>query len=329
LFFEIFFNVSEISLPSIVVLDSKLGRDFKPDSKVFLLNEGLFLGEINKGGYIGNYYPKSKPKNTLRIALCGDSYVEGFQISTQYHFGTILKNQLQNLSDRQIEVLNFGRSGQDLRTMFIYFKEKVEKYNPDIILFFLHQSDLISEDPNLGPTLSFNKDSLMVDYSFNKSEEFLFKKKYHLLRYLATYSLLQNAFALYKSGQTSHILLDKLSPSNLFKQNKINLASITNKDVDPYYRINTAVIKELSKIDHFKNKKVIIVEIDNLTDNYKKLIIKNNISLISLDLPYNKLKKNGINPNYWIATKKYGHWNPAAHNLIGEYLSSVVKDYLN
>ena len=37
-----------------------------------------------------------------------------------------------------------------------------------------------------------------------------------------------------------------------------------------------------------------------------------------------KLEQNGINPHYWKATNKIGHWNHPANKEVGEYLANEL-----
>ena len=106
------------------------------------------MGRINKYGYTGIAYPPERKKNTLRIALVGDSYVQGHYMSDKYYFGNIIGRNLQTFLQQKellsglkhqnsentknlklkIEILNFGIAGSNLQRMYIRFKNQVSKF---------------------------------------------------------------------------------------------------------------------------------------------------------------------------------------------------------
>ena len=64
----------------------------------------------------------------VRIAVVGDSYVEAVQLFDKYNFMSVLQERLSQVTEASVEVLNFGRSGMDLRTMYIYDQELIRSY---------------------------------------------------------------------------------------------------------------------------------------------------------------------------------------------------------
>ena len=111
---EFFLRLTEISLPSRVYDDPRLGRSHKPNSKIFQASaEGFCIGRVNKFGYLGPAYDTQKRSNTFRIALIGDSYVAGLQLFDRLHFRKLLEDKLSIYMDMDVEVLNFGIGGID------------------------------------------------------------------------------------------------------------------------------------------------------------------------------------------------------------------------
>ena len=143
LLFEAYFQTTEISLPSTVQDDSTFGRTFKPNARINLIKESFYMGEVNRSSYLGPEYEINKPKNTIRIALIGDSFVEGIQVADKFHFRNILEQELKTkINNHLIEVLNFGRSGLDLEKCI--FIMNLERKNIIRILCLFLSMNLIS-----------------------------------------------------------------------------------------------------------------------------------------------------------------------------------------
>lgn len=321
--FEIYFQATEISLPSTVQDDSTFGRSFRPNERINLIRESFYMGKVNKYGYLGPAYGIKKPENTIRIALIGDSFVEGIQVADKFHFRNILEQELKaQVNDKLIEVLNFGRSGLDFRKMYIYYELLAKKYNPDIVFIFVNESDFRTKDNNLGPDLKLTKnDKLEIDFGFVNSKQFQNKIKSAYLRNFSMYSLLQADYANYNSGNTFKILLDKFYYTNL-KNNEEETVTKYNFDNDEFANLNELILKNLST--ESSGTRFIIVPIDKMSERYNQLISKYAIEIAALTNVYNNLEKQGINPFYWNATNKYGHWNQQAHNYIGNYLANYI-----
>jgi len=318
--FEVYFQITEINLPSTVIDDSTFGRVFKPNARINLIKESFYIGKVNKEGYLGPAYQVNKPGNTIRIALIGDSFVEGIQVADKFHLRNILEKELiSKLNDQKIEVLNFGKSGLDFRKMYIYNELLAKKYKPDFVFIFVNESDFRTKDYNIGPELKLDKDKkLNIDFRFVDSKQFKNKIKNAYLRNFSMYSLLQADYANFKSGNTFNILFDKLN----FIKTKEEIVTNTNFDTDEFANLNEMVLRNFAL--ERSNTKFIIVPITNISERYKKLISRYHIGFISLEEVYKNLEHKGVNPFYWKATNKFGHWNQEAHYYIGNYLANYI-----
>ena len=107
---ELFLRWSGTSSAAFVIDDDNLGRVLRPNTNIILVNEGFFMGRVNRGGYLGPYYPEEKPSQTVRIALIGDSFVAGLQLFGRYHFRTIMEQSLKDSLSDSVQVLNFAGS---------------------------------------------------------------------------------------------------------------------------------------------------------------------------------------------------------------------------
>ena len=329
LFFEIYLRLTEISLPSSVYDDAKFGRSHKPNAKIFkIYSEGFCIGEVNKYGYLGPAYPPEKDFNTIRIALVGDSYVEGLQLFDRYHFRRLMENQLASLINKKVEVLNFGIGGIDFRGMYLIYKEKISKYHPDIILCLIKEEDLLLKDKLPVPALYIKEDSIKINYQFLNSAESKLRKKFAFIRKFAVGSLLKEAFEYYYLGRSADILLEKLNFFNSKSSAKTNNKGFLNNS-DKFFDINRLILKELKNNDSSCNRKNIIVKTSNLPSNYETLIDSLDLKLYDLNDELLKQEEQGINLKYWKASKKMGHWNHLGHQIVAGFLKKKLFEFIN
>lgn len=75
----------------------------------------------------------------MRIAVLGDSFVEGLQVADSETF----TRQMEELFDEQVEVLNFGVGGFGTTQAYETYLKKVRPFRPDmVILAFLSANDM-------------------------------------------------------------------------------------------------------------------------------------------------------------------------------------------
>jgi hypothetical protein len=321
--FEIFFRTTEISLPSFVVDDPVLGRTFRANAPAALVQEGFYMGRINAYGYLGPSYPLAKPAGTLRVALNGDSYVEAFQLFPKFNLRSVLESELSERADRDVEVLNFGRSGQDLRTMYTYYKDLVANYRPDFVLFVVTDHSFRSRDDAIGPKCYLDDDGrLQVNYDFAGSEAYLRKVRLRFTRRLGSYQVLQNALYRYRQGETVRILFDKFVPRKRAKVSRTR----DSDGKDKYFELNKAVFEALGRINRSGGSRIVIVGHKEVPQYYLPVIEDAGLTYIDLNPELDALEKSGVNPYYWPVTNSYGHWNHAGHQLVGRYLAERLRE---
>ena len=89
--------------------DEILLNRFTPNTR-FVKNRQIY--EINSLGWREYEYSKEKPENVVRIAIVGDSFVEGLNIDWPSHFSKVLERELNKLGT-VVEVLSFGFRGYE------------------------------------------------------------------------------------------------------------------------------------------------------------------------------------------------------------------------
>ncbi len=89
----------------------------------------------NSQGLRDQEYSLTKPPNTFRIAVVGDSFTLPSGVKIEDAFHSLLEDRLNRESrGTRYEVLNFGVGGYSLRQYVGVIKEKCSAYDPDLIL---------------------------------------------------------------------------------------------------------------------------------------------------------------------------------------------------
>ena len=126
-----------------------------------------------------------KDPGVYRIAILGDSYVEGLQVEQDKHFVALAQADLNHSKaqpGRRFELMNFGRSGFTQTEELLVLKNEALEFSPDlVILFFFAPNDIMEVQPDttydpMRPFPVFGKnDELVLDTSFNQSRTYRIK----------------------------------------------------------------------------------------------------------------------------------------------------------
>lgn len=322
LILELFISSTHIVEKSYNEVYKDIGRARRPGFEYIMFNEGFSIGRFNKYRYLGPGYAPKKPENTLRIALMGDSYVEGFQVFDRHHFRSILENNLDEKLEKNVQVLNFGRSSFDLADMYAYSEKFVKNFNPDIILYFISKGDLAPRvtDP-LSLKVKQKNDSIYITKDFPQD----YMEFYHVTKWLIQHSsvmnLLNNCRKTAASTGTLPIMFGKFYSKNNGKAGH-------NKNSQQEFQIPEISMKILKNISPdtciFVNR-----QDKNLNKTFVDSLKRQGFTYIDLSNRLIKLKQNDQNPFYWKATKTRGHWNHETHRAVGNYLSEKLLKQTN
>jgi lysophospholipase L1-like esterase len=102
----------------------RLGYELRPNTH-----------DINSDGFRGPEYTIEKAPDVTRIAIIGDSIACGFGFKYSETYSALLSDLLNQDKDARYEVLNFGVNGYGTVQIAERFKEKVLKYQPDIVIY--------------------------------------------------------------------------------------------------------------------------------------------------------------------------------------------------
>ncbi|GJM44642.1 MAG: hypothetical protein DHS20C21_14840 [Gemmatimonadota bacterium] len=320
---ELFLRLSGTSIPSFVQDDARFGRVLRPDTPLLFVNEGFYLGDVNHYGYLGPGRPPEKTAGTVRIALLGDSFVEGFQLLDRQHLRSRLERGLNETGDAPVEVLNFGFSGFNFPRMYHYWSELVADYDPDLVLFFVGVDDFQQPSTDLGPRFRTEGDSLVVDLGFRDTRSFRRKTQFSATRHFGFYTLFKKAYQLVRQGRTAAIVLDKLHPAHGAPAAEIDWAG---ESVNPAMdRVNERMLAALGEANASGDVRIAFVVKRDLGDHYPELLSRNGLRLLDPEPALDVLRAQGIDPHWWPATSRRGHWNADAHAAIAGFLEPEVR----
>ncbi len=107
----------------------------------------------NNYGYFDHDYDLRKSRDTYRIVVIGDSYVEAVQVPLMGSFHKRLESYLNEVAklglDTKFEVIALGNSGTGQMAHHEVLQKAVNKYSPDMVLITLCSNDFCDDDPEL------------------------------------------------------------------------------------------------------------------------------------------------------------------------------------
>ncbi len=87
---------------------------------------------------------RTKTKCAFRVALIGDSFVEGIQVKMEERFSNILEEKIR-YKGLDIEILNFGISWFSPSFEITLYKHLVKNFNIDLVIIFIHFTDVTDD----------------------------------------------------------------------------------------------------------------------------------------------------------------------------------------
>ncbi len=129
----------------------------RPNSTVIHRNPWVHnTVSYNDLGFRGNNWELDSIKDKLRIALLGDSYIEGREVKE----GELISSVLGELLGDNTVVMNFGLSGSSQAEQLLIYKNLIRKFKPHIVIHFVTVSNDFED--NLGE-LSPNQNKIFLD----------------------------------------------------------------------------------------------------------------------------------------------------------------------
>jgi hypothetical protein len=174
-------RIINYSFPTFYSPDEYRGYRLTPGIEGWYRKEGESYVKINRDGLRDTEHSKTKPANTLRIAVIGDSYAEALQVPLENAFWKVAENRLQScsaLGGRTVEVVNFGVSGYGTAQELITLQRAVWDYAPDVVLLAVTTNNDITDNSRALkktdeiPYFVFRDNKLEPDNSFRENPAF-------------------------------------------------------------------------------------------------------------------------------------------------------------
>lgn len=90
----------------------------------------------NRLGFRGPDFSFTKPSDTLRVLVLGDSFVEGYQFNDDELLTAKMQDILREKTGRRVEVINLGISGWGTAQELLAYQRVGRHFNPDVVLLF-------------------------------------------------------------------------------------------------------------------------------------------------------------------------------------------------
>ena len=108
--------------------------------------------EFNEKGFRGSDFDSVKKSNVYRIFMVGGSTMQNAETTNDVTISSILQkifnhNQIDKLSDQEIEVINVGISGSNTSMELNLIQTKLLDYNPDLVIMYDGWNDLSADIP--------------------------------------------------------------------------------------------------------------------------------------------------------------------------------------
>ena len=246
------------------------------------------------------------------MALIGDSFVEGFQLFGRAHFGRLLEME-PALSDRRVEVLNFGMSGLDLEDMAIVQATLVDDFSPDYTLFFVRDSDFSLAERKVNRAFfRVSPAGLVIDSTFTES------RWHQLERHPAVRVLERSALlSLIRRGSAAaRIELARRSPGG--GEQDLDFPKLTS-GARPRWDVVSRVLERLATPSHESTN--IVITWEALQPDAEAALRRHQLDRWRLDDSLERLAAAGLDPEWWPISGRKGHWNRHAHRAIAAALA--------
>jgi hypothetical protein len=182
---EIALRAVGYSYPEFYTLDQARGYALRPGAEGWYRKEGEAYIRVNSDGLRDREHSTTKPPNTIRIAVLGDSYPEALNVSQEEAFWSVMESRLQQcgaFAGKSVEVLNFGVSGYGTAQELLTLREEVWKYSPDVVMLAVTTSNDIADNSrelkktDEIPYFVYQDNGLTLDDSFKISRSFVWRQ---------------------------------------------------------------------------------------------------------------------------------------------------------
>lgn len=132
--------------------DADVGISLIPNVKV-IHERGCFKGEVvvNRWGMRDRDRSLEKSPGGFRIALLGDSAIEGVHVRPDEVVNIRMEKILKNKGYNKVEVLNFGVEGIGTTQEFLIYEQRARRFHPNLVVLVYSDNDVMNNSSTLQP----------------------------------------------------------------------------------------------------------------------------------------------------------------------------------
>jgi hypothetical protein len=176
-------NVGGVFHDRFTVPDAQRGWGLRPGFSGWVADENTLWVSINRDGLRDRERALEPRAGILRVAMLGDSYVQGVNVPADQTLPALLEDRLAPClagSSQVPEVINFGVSGYGTAQELLTFRHHAAKYRPHVVMLAVYTgNDIFNNHRALNPTdyaeqspyFTLNGDQLELDTSFRAELE--------------------------------------------------------------------------------------------------------------------------------------------------------------
>jgi hypothetical protein len=121
---------------SFYMSEPERGYALRPGAEGWNVGENENYVRINSRGLRDREHDLKRPKNTIRIAVIGDSESEAVQLPLDQTYFSVAERELNCATQGgpKVEVINFGVGGYGLGPQYITVAQRIWQYDPQIVI---------------------------------------------------------------------------------------------------------------------------------------------------------------------------------------------------
>jgi len=135
--------------------DADIGHTFIPHLRARIPHEsGGYLVECNQFGFRSSRpFAATRPANTSRVLIFGDSFTAGDGVSNRDRYSDVLESRFHN----KLEVFNFGLSGTGTDQQFLSYKKYGTHIETDLLVLGVYVENIRRNLAHYRPFLDSDK----------------------------------------------------------------------------------------------------------------------------------------------------------------------------
>jgi hypothetical protein len=274
---ELGLRITGFSAPSFYLPDPHTGARHRPEAEGWDRREGEIYVRISRQGLRDVDHEETKPRDTFRIAILGDSYAEGLAVELEETFWRVAARRLAScpaLEGKKIEPINFGVSGYGTAQELLALRHRAFAFDPDVVVLQLFSendvrdnSRALSGEP-LRPYFTLEGGALVLDDAFLSTPEYRAKRSlpsevlYALIDHLRTLQLANLA----KNNLRRRRLAERegggLEPPEKMMEHPI----YSEPKHDPWreaWRVTDALIVEIAREVSARKRRFVLMSVSN------------------------------------------------------------------